>query len=379
MAHVASMRSALRQCRLLLALSALVLASSWPSGARAQACAEALRTLQALQQQLRAEVLAGNITQALAVAARRRLEPPASYDFDNDPDCQKWALEVALAHRASCSFDQAREHLKSIQTEQPRAIDAIRSAQERLTRASSVPFTCKDKKSLFLVCEPSADTAAEAWCARAVEHDDRLQIPRSAWCKLVDEHGVEVSTVGDGYAPTCREDVLAEERAQRSRVRAERRASVATSGAGIAVLAAISIPLTFVPMGVAKLLRRLGALDEGSVERMRHRSFRARQRVLPLLGVTALSVAALSSRYWWAGLLTAGCGVTADVMLAQHWHHHDKTRRSIGIATATLGATAGLLLNLETLGWSEAGPRYTFLPTLRIGVAQAELGLAGRF
>jgi hypothetical protein len=360
-------------------LVALVLALSWHGQARAQACSEELRTLQALQQRVRAEVVAGNTSAALALAAQRKLDPPAGYDFENSLACQKWALEVAQAQRASCSYERAREQLKSIKTEAPRAIDAIRTAQERLSRASSARFACKEKQDLFLVCEPTSDTASDAWCVRSVEHDDRLEFPRSAWCKLVDERGVEVSTVGDGYEPTCREDVREQERAARRHVRAERRASVATAGTGIAILAAVAIPVSFLPQGVAKLLRRVGALDRDNYERLRHRSFRARQRVLPLLGVTALSESALSSRFWWAGLLTAGCGVTADVMLAQHWHQPDKTRRAIGITTATLGAAAGLLLNLETLGHADTGPRHALVPTLSIGLAQAELGLAGRF
>jgi hypothetical protein len=139
------------------------------------------------------------------------------------------------------------------------------------------------------------------------------------------------------------------------------------------------IPLSFVPEGFAKLLRRLGALDNRNGERLRRRSFRARQRVLPLLGVNALAVSALSSRFWWAGILTTGCATTADVLLAQHWHHHDKTKRAIGIAAATVGATAGLVLNLETLSYADTGPRYVLMPTLSFGVAGAELGLVGRF
>ncbi|MET0283283.1 MAG: hypothetical protein ABW352_02395 [Polyangiales bacterium] len=360
-------------------LVALVLVSSWHAHARAQACSEELRTLQGLQQQLRAHILAGHTSEALAVAARRDLTTPPGYDHDGSTACQKWSIEVAEAHRASCSFERAREQLESIKTEDPRAIDRLRTARERLARSSSVPFTCKEKQNLFLICEPSSDTFADAWCVRQVDQAELLEVPRSAWCKLVDDRGVEVSTVGEGYAPTCREDVRAEQRAQRAQVRTERRASVATAGTGIAVLAAISIPLTFVPEGIAKLLRRTGALDRDSLQRLQHRSFRARQRVLPLLGVTALSVSALSSRFWYAGLLTAGCGISADVLLAQHWHQHDKTRRNIGITTASIGAVAGLLLNMETLGQADSGSRRAFLPTLSIGVAQAEVGVAGQF
>jgi hypothetical protein len=357
----------------------LVLALGGRSAARAQACAEELRTLQALRQQVRAEVVAGNTTAALTLASRQKLERPPGYDYEGSTACQKWALEVANVHRASCSFERAREQLVSIKTEQPLAIDSVRSARERLSRSATAPLPCQDKKNLYLLCQPISDTGHDAWCVRSVEHDDRLEFPRDAWCKLVDEDGFELSTVNEGSEPTCREELEEQKRSQKQRVRAERRGAVAEAGSGIALLAAIAIPVSFVPQGTAKLLRRLDVIDKESYARLRHRSFRARQRVLPLLGVTALSVSALSSRFWWAGLLTAGCGVTADVMLAQHWHHPDKTRRSIGIATASLAAVAGLALNLETLGYSDTGSRYAFMPTLRVGVAQAELGLAGQF
>lgn len=357
----------------------LVLALGTSSPAQAQACSEELRTLQELQQQIRTEVLAGNTSEALVLASRQKLELPAGYDFENNPSCQKWALEVVHVHRASCSFDRARKQLESIKTSQPLAADKVRSELERLTHASTVPFTCKDKRDLQLICQPISDGDADAWCARDVAHDDRLDFPRNAWCKLVDREGVELSSVSEPSEPTCREELAAQKRAHRQRLRAERRTTVANTGSGIAVLAAIAIPISFVPQGTAALLRRIGVLDKDSGKRLSHNSFRARQRVLPLLAVTALSVSSLSSRFWWAGVLSAGCGVTADVMLAQHWHHHDKTRRAIGITTATLGAAAGLLLNLESSGYSDGPTRFAFMPTLSVGVAAAELGLAGRF
>jgi hypothetical protein len=362
---------------ILMPLILFVLA--WSSHAQAQACSEELRTLQDLRQQLRAEVMSGNTLAAVTLAQKQNLDKPAGYDFDATSACQKWALELAFFHRASCSFERAREQLKSIETDQPRAIDLIRSTLEKFSHTARVPFSCKDKKSLYLICQPASDTAPDAWCARPVDADDELEIPRHAWCKLVDQNGVEVSSVDEGSEPTCREELEEQERANRRRLRAARRESVAVAGTGIALLAAAAVPISFVPEGVAKFLRRVGALDKQNVDRVHHRAVRARQRVLPLLGVTALSVSALSSRFWWAGVLSAGCGVTADVMLAQHWHQPDKLRRSIGIASAVLGAASGLVLNLETLGYSDSASRYTFMPTLSVGTAQAELGLAGRF
>jgi hypothetical protein len=368
-------RTSLRVWAVLVAL-----AWGWHSEAQAQACSEELRTLQGFLQQLRAQVIDDKAAAAVALASTWKFEQPPGYDYENSAACRKWAIEVASLQRASCSFERAREQLKSIKTEQALAIDSLRTALERLSHAEgNAPFSCKDKKGLYLICKPISDTAPDAWCARSVEADDKLEFPRDAWCKLVDRDGVELSTVNEGSEPTCREELEAHERSEKLRLRAERRASVATAGTGIALLAAIAIPFTYVPLGTAKLLRRLGALDEYKYERFRHRSFRARQRVLPLLGVTALSVSALSSRFWWAGLLSAGSGVTADVLLAQHWHHYDKTRRSIGIAAACVGAVSGLVLNLETLGNSDTGGRYSFMPTLSVGTAHAELGLAGRF
>jgi hypothetical protein len=347
--------------------------------AQAQVCNDELLALQALQQKLRAAVLAGNAAAAVSLASTQKLEPPPGYDFENQPQCRKWALEVANMHRASCAFEGARAQLKSIKTEQFLAIDALRSAIEGLSHSATAPFSCKDKQDLYLICEPISDSAPDAWCARRVEHDERLEFPRSAWCKLVDGHGVELSTVNEDSEPTCREELEQQKRAQRDQLRSQRRGTVAVAGTGIALMAAIAIPFSFVPEGTAKLLHRLHAIDHDSYRRLRHRSFRARQRVLPLLAVTALSVSSLSSRYWWAGVLAAGSGISADVLLAQHWHHHDPSRRNIGIATAALGAVAGLALNLETMGSSEAGSRYGMTPTLRVGIAQAELGIAGRF
>ncbi|HEY6879352.1 MAG TPA: hypothetical protein VI299_15100 [Polyangiales bacterium] len=360
-------------------LVASLVALHWHSLARAEACAQELRTLQELQRRIREEVLAGHTTEALAWASKQNLGTPAGYDFDNDVSCQKWAFEVAAAHRASCSFTRAREQLQGTRTDQPRAADALRAALERLSEASTVSFRCKDKKELRLICQPASDDHEDAWCARDVEQDDKLEFPRHAWCRLVDRDGVELSSVSEPTEPTCREELEAQRRAQRLYVRAQRRGSVATTGTGIAALAAIAVPVSFLPTGMVALLQRLGALDEGSGKRLRHNSRFARRRVLPLIGVTALSVSSLSSRYWWAGVLTAGCGVTADVMLAQHWRHPDPTRRAIGITTATVGAAAGLLLNLDTIGYSDTGSRFALMPTLSVGVAQAELGLAGRF
>jgi hypothetical protein len=370
----------LRQGERLLGIWAVLIALAWGSQARAQVCSEELRTLQGFLQQLRAEVVDDKPVAAVTLASTQTLEQPAGYDYENSAACRKWAIEVASLHRASCSFERAREQLKSIKTEQALAIDSLRAALERLSHgAASAPFSCKDRKDLYLICTPISDTAPDAWCARRVGTEDKLEFPRDAWCKLVDRDGVEVSTVNEGSEPTCREELAAHERSEKLRLRAERRASVATAGTGIALLAAIAIPFTYVPQGTAKLLRRLGALDKDRYDRLRHRSFRARQRVLPLLGVTALSLSSLSSRFWWAGLLTAASGVSADVLLAQHWHHPDKLRRGIGIAAACLGATGGLLLNLETLGYTDTSTGYSFMPTLRVGFAQAELGLAGRF
>lgn len=328
---------------------------------------------------MRSEVIAGNMTAAIATASRQKLELPVGYDYEQSSSCQRWALEVAYVHRASCSFDLARKQLLSIRTEQPLAADSVRRALERVSHPSVVPFTCKDRKNLYLICQPASDSVPDAWCARRIEQDMTLEVPHDAWCKVVDEAGVEVSTISEGSDVSCREDVRSQEHVDTDRALAEPRSTIAGAGTSIALLAAAAVPVSFVPEGFAKLLRRLGVLDKRSGERLRHRSVRARQRVLPLLGVNALAVSALSSRFWWAGILTTGCGVTADVLLAQHWHHHDKTKRTIGIVAATLGASAGLVLNLETLSFADTGPRYVFMPTLRVGVASAELGLAGRF
>jgi hypothetical protein len=248
-----------------------------------------------------------------------------------------------------------------------------------VSHPSVVPFTCKERKNLYLICQPASDSVPDAWCARRIEQDKTLEVPHDAWCKVVDEAGVEVSTISEGSDVSCREDVRAQEHTDTDRALAEGRSTIAGAGTSIALLAAAAVPVSFIPQGFAKLLRRLGALDKRNGERLRHRSFVARQRVLPLLGVNALAVSALSSRFWWAGILTTGCSVAADVLLAQHWQQHDKTKRTIGIVGATLGATAGLVLNLETLSFADTGPRYVFTPTLSLGVAGAELGLAGRF
>jgi hypothetical protein len=185
--------------------------------------------------------------------------------------------------------------------------------------------------------------------------------------------------VGEGTEETCAGEQQAYTNAERLRVRAERRASVAGMGTFIALMAAFAVPATFVPVGVANMLVRLDVLHESSVLRMRHRAYLARAHVLPLIGVTALSVSSLSSRFWWAGVLTASCGVTADVLLTEYWRHGGRARRGIGIATATIGAAAGLVLDLETLGYSDARAWHAFMPTLKVGVAQLEVGVAGRF
>lgn len=362
-------------CTLIL----LVLPVCWQPQARAQACSEELRALQDLRQQMRSEVISGNMTGAVATASKLELRPPVGYDYEQSSSCQRWALEVAYAHRASCSFDSSRKQLLSIRTEQPLAADTVRRALERVSHPSVVPFTCKDRKGLYLICQPASDSVPDAWCARRIEQDKTLEVPHDAWCKVVDEDGNELSTISEGSDVSCREDARTQNHANTDRALAEGRATIAGAGTSIALLAAAAVPLSFVPEGFAKLLRRLGALDRRSGERLRHRSFRARQRVLPLLGVNALAVSALSSRFWWAGILTTGCGVTADVLLAQHWHHHDKTKRTIGIVAATLGASGGLVLNLETLSFADTAPRHVFMPTLRLGVAAAELGLVGRF
>jgi hypothetical protein len=366
----------LRSCRL---LALVALAMGWRVQARAQACNEELRALQDLRQEMRSEVIAGNMTAAVATASKQKLEPPVGYDYEQSSSCQRWALEVAYVHRASCSFDLARKQLQSIRTEQPLAADTVRRALERVSHPSVVPFACTDRKNLYLICQPASDSVPDAWCARRIEQDKTLEVPRDAWCKVVDEDGVELSTISEGSDVSCREDLRSQKRAERDRALAEGRSTIAGAGTSIALLAAVLVPFSFVPEGFAKLVRRLGALDKHGGERLRHRSFRARQRVLPLLGVNALAVSALSSRFWWAGILTTGCSTTADVMLAQNWHHHDKTRRAIGIAAATVGASAGLVLNLETLSYGDTGPRYAFMPTLSFGVAGAELGLVGRF
>lgn len=185
--------------------------------------------------------------------------------------------------------------------------------------------------------------------------------------------------VGEGTEETCAGDQQAYVEAENVRVRAERRASVAAMGTFVALMAGIAVPVTLVPVGFAKMLERLDVVNESAVSRMRHRAYLARAHVLPLIGVTALSVTSLSSRFWWAGILAAGCGVTADVLLPQYWRHGGKARRGIGITTATLGAAAGLVLDLETLGYSDDRLWHALMPTLKVGVAQLEVGVAGRF
>jgi hypothetical protein len=187
------------------------------------------------------------------------------------------------------------------------------------------------------------------------------------------------SVVGEGTGEACAGDQQAYINAETLRVRSERRATVAGMGTFIALMSAFAVPATFVVQGTANMLWRLHVLEHSDVTRLHHRAYRARVRVLPLIGVTALSVSSLSSRFWWAGVLTAGCGVTADVMLTQYWRQGGRAKRGIGIATATVGAAAGLVLDLETLGYSDAGAWRAFMPTLKVGVAQVEVGLAGRF
>ncbi len=357
----------------------LALVFGWTSYAQGQACTEELRALQELRQQVRAEIIADHTKAALALLAKAKLETPLGYDFEDNLACQKWAIEVAYFHRASCSFERAREKLASIHTEDALAIDRLRTARQQLANSASLRFSCQEKRDLYLVCQPVSDNLPDAWCVASVEHTERLEFPRAAWCKLVDDRGVELSTVGEGYEPTCREDVRAEKRAQKRRQWSETRAGVATAGTGIAIMAVAAIPISYVPEGFAKMLRRFGALDKHSGGRLHHNSSFARKRVLPLIGVTALSVSSLSSRFWWAGILAAGSGITGDVLLAQSWRHGDTVRRNVGIAAACVGAAGGLVLNLETLGYSDTGSRFAYMPTLSVGVADAELGLAGRF
>jgi len=185
--------------------------------------------------------------------------------------------------------------------------------------------------------------------------------------------------VGEGTGETCAGEQQAYIDAEKIRVRAERRGSVAGAGTFIALMAAFAVPATFMVQGTANLLERVNVLDESDLARMRHRAYRARARVLPMIGVTALSVSSLSSRFWWAGVLTAGCGVSADVLLTQYWRHGGRAKRGIGITTAIIGASAGLVLDLETLGYADAGVRHVFMPTLKVGVAQLEVGVAARF
>ncbi|MDB4971685.1 MAG: hypothetical protein JWN48_26 [Myxococcaceae bacterium] len=185
--------------------------------------------------------------------------------------------------------------------------------------------------------------------------------------------------IGESSEETCPGDQQAYVDAETLRIRAERRASVASMGTFIALMSAFAVPATFVPQGVARTLRRLHIVQRSDVSRLQHRAYRARVRVLPMLGMTALSVTALSSRFWWAGILTAGCGVSSDVLLTEYWRHGGRAKRGIGIATASVGALAGLMLDLETLAYSDAGAWRAFMPTLKVGVAQVELGIAGRF
>ena len=185
--------------------------------------------------------------------------------------------------------------------------------------------------------------------------------------------------VGEGTEETCAGDQQAYTDAETLRVRAERRSAVAGMGTFIALMSAFAVPATFVAQGTVNVLGRLHVLDQSTVARVRHRAYRARVRVLPLIGMTALSVTSLSSRFWWAGVLTAGCGVTADVLLTDYWRHGGRAQRGIGITTATIGAAAGLVLDLETLGYSDAGSWRAFMPTLKVGVARLEVGVAGRF
>jgi hypothetical protein len=209
------------------------------------------------------------------------------------------------------------------------------------------------------------------------------QAPRALAQSCASEAGESIEQIGegsgDGGEEGCDGEQQAYTNAEAHRVRAQRRGSVAAMGTFIALMSAFAIPSTFVPPGVASVLERLSVLEQSDVSRVRHRAYRARVRVLPLLGMTALSVTSLSSRFWWAGVLTASCGITADVMLARYWRHGGRVERGIGIATATLGAAAGLVLNIETLGYSDVGAPRAFMPTLNVGVAQLEVGVAGRF
>jgi hypothetical protein len=115
---------------------------SWRPQAHAQACSEELRALQALRQEMRSEVIAGNVTAAIATASKQKIKPPVGYDYEQSSSCQRWALEVAYMHRASCSFDLSRKQLLSIRTEQPLAADSVRRALERVSHPSVVPFRC---------------------------------------------------------------------------------------------------------------------------------------------------------------------------------------------------------------------------------------------
>jgi len=182
-----------------------------------------------------------------------------------------------------------------------------------------------------------------------------------------------------GAEDPCTGDQSASTDPETQRVRAERRGSVAAMGTFIALMSAFAVPATFVPVGVASLLRRLHVLQQNDVRRLRHNAYRTRVRVLPLVGMTALSVTSLSSRFWWAGVMTASCGVSADVLLAHYWRHGGRAKRGIGIATATVAAAAGLALNIETLGNSEPGAARAFMPTLSVGIAQVEVGVVGSF
>ena len=351
------------------------------STAEAQACAAELRALEDLHEQMRTELAAGHAAAAAAIWSRHRLETPKGYAYEGNIPCQKWFREVGTDHRLGCFLERARDQFEDMQKRQSVAPSevAFQPALERVSRPASVSFSCQSKDELYLLCQPTAAGAPDSWCARRIDSQEMLEFPRDAACSVVDQAGDEVSTVVEGTELTCPDDLKSYTDAETQKVRAERRGTVAAAGTFIALMSAVAVPVTFVPQGVANLLRRLHVLHQSDASRLHHKAFRTRARILPLLGMTALSVSSLSSRFWWAGVLTAGCGITSDVLLGEYWHRGGSAKRAIGIATAVAGSVAGLTLNIETLTFSDVGAARAFVPTLRLGIAQLELGIAGRF
>jgi hypothetical protein len=370
-----------------------VLALASASVAQAQSCTAEAHALAELHQRMRADVMSHQAAAAAVVWSQHQLETPVGYSFENNVPCQTWAREVAYDALHGCALERAQDQLEDMQRRQAvtgpegdaspgareQGID-VRAALAQLARRSSVRFSCPGTDNLYLLCRPKSEAVPDAWCARRLEEDNTLELPADATCKVVDGDGADVMDVVTGPGLSCAAAPKSYPDSNKQRMRAERRASVAAMGTFVSLMAATAVPTTFVPLGLASFLRRIDVLDEGRFEQLRHRSYRARVRYLPLIGMTALSVSSLSSRFWWAGVLTAGCGISADVLLADYWRNGGSSKRTIGIATASVASLAGLLLDIETLAYSDVGTSHVALvPTLHVGTAQLELGLGGRF